>query len=123
MRHAAGQLADQLHLLRLAQLLLGALALRHLPQRLAMRGLQFARALGHAFLQRLVQAPQLGDAGARLELPLPAGQGGPHHADEGGGMEGPLQEGDVAQQFDQAAGLRVAFRRARPLGQHDEGKV
>ena len=58
MRHAAGQLADHLHLLRLAQLLLGIFAIADFVQHSLVGLLQLRRAQRDPLLQGLVQLPQ-----------------------------------------------------------------
>ena len=56
MRQPSGQLADRLHLVRLAQRLLDPLALRGLGLQLGVRLGQLAGALGHPLLQRKTES-------------------------------------------------------------------
>ena len=56
-------------------------------------------------------------------LPLAPFDRGARDADEGGRMERPLQEGDIAEQFGQARGGGVALDAAAALRQDDEGQV
>ena len=109
MGDAAGELAERLELLRLVELLERALALRgtRLDSLLELGG----------------ERVQLLEPCARLILAATAAQRRAGEADQGGRMERPLEEGDVAQRVEQPRRRRIALETAAAPGEQDEREV
>ena len=59
----------------------------------------------------------------RLILPPAPAQSRLDHADQGGGMEGPLQKADIAERAREPLGRRVALQAASAQSQDDQRKV
>jgi len=72
--------------------------------------------------EALLAVVQRGEPLARLVLAAPATQGGLRETDQGGRMERPLQEGDVAQHGEQATGGGIALDTAA-AGHEDEREI
>ena len=108
-RHAAGQLAERLQLLGLVQL--------------RDRGRMLCRPFLDAALQIRRELVQFLEPRPRLILPAAPAKRRLRQADQGRRVERPLEEGDVAEQLEEAPGLGIALEPAAALGEQDERKV
>ena len=123
MRDTAGQLADRLHLLRLTQSRLGALALGDLRQQPLVRGFELARSFSHQALQALGGPLPVEQMAPYLILAAPGAQRGLNGADQRDRMDRPLQKRDVLQQAQQAKPFSVDRFRGSLAREHHEGEV
>ena len=115
-RQPAGELADCLHLLALAQRLLGCheLTRAFFDAALQLRGKVPQRPLAFAYFL---------EAAAGVVLAAARTQRRSREADERRRMERPLEEGDVAEHLEETPRRGIALQPAAALGQQDERKV